>query len=65
MWVVMKQGLRIRERVIIIVCDSGGLTAGSGLAPVLVLQARLTHTCVCMEMCACAKTRGGGKRFDY
>lgn len=35
---VMKQGLRSRERVIIIGCDSGGLTAGSSLAPVLVVQ---------------------------
>lgn len=41
----MKQGLRSNERVIVIGCDSGGLTAGSSLAPVLVLQeARPTYT---------------------
>lgn len=38
MWVLMKQGARSRESLIIIGCDSGGLTAGSSLAPVLVLQ---------------------------
>lgn len=34
----MKQELRSRETVIIIGCDSGDLTAGSSLAPVLVVQ---------------------------
>lgn len=36
--VVMEQQLKSRERVIIIGCDSGDLTAGSSLAPVLVVQ---------------------------
>lgn len=37
-WVLMKRGASSRERVIIIGCDSGGLKAGSRLAPMLVLQ---------------------------
>lgn len=55
---VMKQGLRSNERVIIIGCDSGGLTAGSSLAPVLVLQEALptyahasTHIHICVYGC--------------
>lgn len=40
----MKQELRSRERVIIIACDSGDLTAGSSLAPVLVEQQTQAQT---------------------
>ena len=58
MLVVMKQELRSRERVIIIGCDSGDLTAGSSLAPVLVVQQTgsdthshaHTYTHVCKHM---------------
>lgn len=65
--VVMKQELRSRERVIFIGCDSGGQTAGSSLAPVLVVQQAgtqshtqthshpHTYTHVC-EHCACDYT---------
>ena len=46
-FVLMERELRSWESVIIIACDCGDLTAGSSLAPVLVVQQQTdmhTHT---------------------